>query len=157
MQRIDDKILEELEETSKLTKLLLDEIKDSENDFLTVRMELQNIKNTIESMSSSMKDNDSISVITKVAVLEEKLTAIDDFETRLDELKERVLALEYASTGYKSKLDSESKKEEVISAEKTKARIQKKNEAWKIKTQFILTIIMTIITFVLGYFSSKWK
>ena len=96
MPQFEEEILNELEETSSLTKRLLEEVKDSEKDFSIVKSELHTLKSSLESLLTILQSNNNTSVATKIAVLEQKISGIDDLESRLDEINERIIILEYA-------------------------------------------------------------
>lgn len=169
--KIDD-IIEEfskrLEETSRLTKTLLTEIKDSEADFFIVKTELLTLKGNLEALIRLVKDSDNISIATKLAVLEEKVSNINswiedhnelhsDIDEEIKDINSKLIIIDKEILDYKSKEEKKEDFNSTIEKEQAKAEIQKSKEGWRIKWQFVASIIVAVITFVLGYFSAKFK
>lgn len=171
MNRIDnviDELSRRLEETARLTKTLLSEIKDSEADFFIVKTELLTLKGNLEALIKLVKNSDNISIATKLAVLEEKVTSINnwiethnelhtDINDEIDDINKKLIVIDIEIAEYKEKTKNEKALDTTIKQEQEKAKIQKTNESWKIKWQFVISVIMAIITFILGYFSAKFK
>ena len=135
MNKIDDVIEElskRLEETARLTKTLLNEIKDSEADFFIVKTELLTLKGNLEALIKLVRTSDNISIATKLAVLEEKVSNINDWiETHnelhtginddIDDVNKKLIIIDKEITEYKEKVKKEEDYHSTIKQEKAKA------------------------------------
>jgi phenylalanyl-tRNA synthetase alpha subunit len=73
-----DKFAEGLESTSKLTRILLSEIKESESDFASVKTELGILRSNVNTLKQIISEgNGDTSLITKIALIEKQLETID--------------------------------------------------------------------------------
>ena len=133
------KLSESLESTSKLTQLLLSEIRESEGEFAVVKTELSILRDNFKELSSIIREgNGAVSVITRIALIEQKLETINkwidshaDFHLRTKEeyaklvrvvesLEDRVSDLEK----HVDKVEDEKKKAD----EEERASIHKQKE-----------------------------
>ena len=72
------KLAEGLDSTSKLTRALLEEIKESESDFATIKTELFILRDNVKKLTSIITEgNGSDSILTKIALLGKKLEIVD--------------------------------------------------------------------------------
>lgn len=72
------KLSESLESTSKLTQLLLSEMRESESEFAAVKTELSILRDNFKELSSIIREgNGAVSVITRIALIEQKLDTIN--------------------------------------------------------------------------------
>jgi chromosome segregation ATPase len=73
-----ERLAEGLDSTSKLTHALLNEIRDSEADFASIKTELAMLRENVKGLSSIVREgNGAASLLTKIALIEQKLETID--------------------------------------------------------------------------------
>lgn len=73
-----ERLAEGLDSTSKLTHALLSEIRESESDFAVIKSELSTLRENVKSLSEIIKEgNGSTSILTKIALFEQRLLSID--------------------------------------------------------------------------------
>lgn len=72
------KLSDSLDSTSKLTQLLLGEIRESEGEFAVVKTELGILRDNFKELSAIIREgNGAASIITRVALIEQKLEVIN--------------------------------------------------------------------------------
>jgi Mg2+ and Co2+ transporter CorA len=73
-----EKLAEGLDSTSELTHALLTAIRESEGDFAAIKTELSILRENVKGLSSIVREgNGATSLLTKIALLEQRLDSID--------------------------------------------------------------------------------
>lgn len=151
---------------------LLAEFKATEIDFAVVKNELDNLRENVKSLSRLIRDgNGDVSLLTKIALLEQKLDSInswidnhrkghekiseelEEVNDELESLTTRIVVLENDSKDSRSKLAKLYSSEENLKIEKRRNKQAKNLEGWKIRWEFIGAVALAIITFALGYWA----
>jgi hypothetical protein len=161
------KLTDGFENNNKLTQTLLEEIVDSEADFASIRTELSTLKENIQSLSEIIQvGNGAASIITKIALIEQRLDVFDKWiqkqekreedntefksvidvglvtiKTHLEEIKKH---LQEINTRHAQE-DAETKE---LAFEKKKTKIntaaEKHNSLWKILTAVSIALVSAV-------------
>lgn len=119
-----ERLAENLDSTSKLTTALLTEIRESEADFASIKTELGILRENVKGLSAIIRDgNGATSLLTKIALMEQKFETIDKWisnhvdvhqrskkelnnqKETSDEINKRLSDVEKSWYAYKDKLD----------------------------------------------------
>lgn len=119
-----ERLAENLDSTSKLTTALLTEIRESEADFASIKTELGILRENVKGLSAIIRDgNGATSLLTKIALMEQKFETIDKWisnhvdvhqrskkelnnqKETSDEISKRLSDVEKSWYAYKDKLD----------------------------------------------------
>jgi DNA-binding ferritin-like protein len=81
-----ERLAEGLDSTSQLTHTLLNEIKESEADFATVKTELNILRENVKALSDVIRDgNGATSILTRMALIEQRISNIEKWlESHID-------------------------------------------------------------------------
>jgi hypothetical protein len=158
------KLVQGFEDNNKLTQTLLEEIVDSESDFASIKTELSILRENVQSLSEIIREgNGAASIITKIALIEQRLSVIDKWiekqeekekentefksvidvglvtiKTHLDEIKKYLEEIN-------ERHDQEDKENQELVFEKKKTKIataaEKHNSIMKIVTALIIAVV----------------
>jgi len=93
------KLTEGFENNNKLTQTLIEEIVESEADFASVKTELHILRDNVKSLSEIIREGSgAASIITKIALLEQRLSVIDKWVEKQEEKEKE-------NTEFKSVID----------------------------------------------------
>ena len=171
---------EKKEPASSLTQTLLNELKESQTEFIAIRFELDFLSENVKSLSKILRDgNGDSSVLTRIALLNQKIddlvkwkethhqthiSMIADYQVlhnEIEELEKGMLLIEKdvrilnqkAFQGEQTALTSLQKEAEISQETKlSKAKIAEERQKAIIKV--VSAIILTILTFLAGWFSN---
>jgi chromosome segregation ATPase len=174
-----ERLADGLDSTSKLTHALLTEIRDSEADFASIKTELAILRENVKGLSTIIREgNGATSLLTKIALIEQKLETIDkwvdshvDVHQRvkgeisklkdfIDELEDRIQSIEKEIELLKEKererLDKlrrdEEERQSYIDLE-NKLDHEKKKSAITLREERQKTVIKVLATVILGLIS----
>lgn len=157
------KLAEGLDNTSKLTKALLFEIKEGEADFATMKTELGTLKENVSYLKKIIVEGNGSSLLTKIALIDQKIETLskdlesaeennqglektlDTLTSDFEDLERRFRNLEQKVTVYVNKLDEKEKHEQdemrvSIARSRELEEAEKKNRA-EIKKERTLTFL----------------
>lgn len=163
-----EKLAEGLDSTSKLTTALLTEIRESEADFAAIKTELAILRENVKGLSSIIREGDgATSLITKIALIEQKLDTIDKWldnhvdvhqrakaevttlKGHVEELNVRLTALEKEFREIVDKLEREEAEERVsivraqeLEFEQNKSSVKVREERQKAIIKFLVALIL---------------
>lgn len=165
------KLAQGFEENNKLTQTLIDEVAESESDFVSIKTELSFLKGNIQSLSEIIREgNGAASIITKIALIEQRLDVIDKWieswtfksEEKDKENVEFKSVVEVGLVTIKNHLEDikkhlqeinarhaeEDKETKELAFEKKKTKIntaaEKHNSLWKILTAIVIAVVSAI-------------
>jgi chromosome segregation ATPase len=168
-----EKLAEGLDSTSKLTTALLTEIRDSEADFAAIKTELAILRENVKGLSSIIREGDgATSLITKIALIEQKLDTIDKWldnhvdvhqraktevatlKRHVEELTIRLTALEKELYEIVGKLERDEENERVsivreqeLAFEQKKSSVKVREERQKAIIRFLVALVLASISF----------
>lgn len=170
------KLADGLDSTSRLTQALLSEIRESEADFATIKTELAILRDNVKSLSVIVKEgNGSTSLLTKIALIEQKLGALDkwmdgqnetnitnknklsDLQSDMEDIERRIRSIEQNIKIYFDKIDEKERLEhENIRASFHKmeelSHLEQKNKLaiQQERKTFIVKVVVGVIVGVIG-------
>jgi chromosome segregation ATPase len=174
-----EKLAEGLDSTSQLTHALLTEIRESEADFAAIKTELAILRENVKGLSSIVREgNGATSLLTKIALIEQKLDSIDKWvdnhadshralKLEIGTIKEEIDDLQKSAESADKALDriwnkieeSEKEQRDSIHREVELEHLHKKSAA-KIKEErqraaakIIAAIVIAVITFLATWFA----
>lgn len=168
-----EKLAEGLDSTSRLTTALLTEIRDSEADFAAIKTELAILRENVKGLSLIIREGDgATSLITKIALIEQKLDTIDKWldnhvdvhqraktevatlKRHVEELTSRLTALEKEMKEVLQRFEREEEQERVsivraqeLQFEQTKSSVKVREERQKAIIKFLVALVLAGISF----------
>lgn len=172
-----EKWAESLDTTSKLAYALLTEIKESESDFATIKTELSTLRDNVKGLSSIIREgNGTTSIITQIALIDQKLEAIDKWidahinihqesKEDIDKVRKDINNLsrriKYLEESFEDLIDKEKEKareqrvsvirEQDLEITKKKAEVNIKVERQKGIIKLLVGVIMALAAAVVTY------
>lgn len=168
-----EKLAEGLDSTSKLTTALLTEIRESEADFAAIKTELAILRENVKGLSFIIREGDgATSLITKIALIEQKLDTIDKWldnhvdvhqrakteiatlKGHVEDLTSRLTALEKELQEVVQKLEREEEDERIsivrqqeLVFEEKKSSVKVQEERQKAVIKFLVALVLAVIAF----------
>lgn len=173
-----EKLAKGLETTSNLAQSLLHEIKESNQDFASIKAELNTLRENVKNLNSIIQDNNSgMSVLTRIILVEKKLDTIDSYikehsqnhETLKQEqietirfhseLDRRIKDIESAIRNIKKQAEEEHRqkldsiqKEKDLSFEKQKQKEKIKGARASMFWKIVTVIVVGAVSWAIGFF-----
>lgn len=166
-------------DTVKLAQELLDEIRETQTDFAAIKTELHILHENVKGLSRLVRDgNGDMSILTKLALLNQKIEDIikwkdghhdahqrikkdiSNIHQEIEDLERKLIMLEKDVAEHEKKIaDKERIAKEIVEKKIELAHEQKisntkvKEERQKIALKIIAAVIVTVLTFIAGYFA----
>ena len=156
-----ERLVNGLESTTKLAQALLQEAKESEKEFSAVKTELAILKDNFKALSRIIQDgNGEMSIMTKMALLDQKLQLMSKADDEIDDIEQRMVLIEEhireVKDNKRAAIDSFNREIELVHENKISAT-KVKEEKQKAITQVIAGILIAIIASTVGYFTKGGK
>ena len=148
-----------------MAQTLLEELRESKTDFAAIRTELDFLSENVKSISKILREgNGDLSVLTKLALLNQKIDDINKWKDAHDEkaenLEKKLLLIDKDVTEHKQKQLLEEKtvidslqKEAELAHEQKLSKTKLGEERQKAILKIAVAVTIAVLTFLAGWFT----